>query len=142
MAYGNSILKHEPNESLGWKGNWGMAASSEDKDYIHRLISMLGDKYGKNNVSLVSCKNVSSFESAIQSGTDSTDYSEQLADISAEVKAGQPDIVTVQIGENAGAATEAVYKNALKQFVQTIKTASPNTLVLVTTTILGRRRKD
>ena len=43
------------------------------------LISMLGDKYGKNNVSLVSCKNVSSFESAIQSGTDSTDYSEQLA---------------------------------------------------------------
>lgn len=78
-----------------------MAASSEDKDYIHRLISMLGDKYGKNNVSLVSCKNVSSFESAIQSGTDSTDYSEQLADISAEVKAGQPDIVTVQIGENA-----------------------------------------
>lgn len=82
---------------------------------------MLGDKYGKNNVSLVSCKNVSSFESAIQSGTDSTDYSEQLADISAEVKARQPDIVTVQIGENAGAATEAVYKNALKQFVQTIK---------------------
>ena len=137
MAYGNSILKHEPNESLGWKGNWGMAASSEDKDYIHRLISMLGDKYGKNNVSLVSCKNVSSFESAIQSGTDSTDYSEQLADISAEVKAGQPDIVTVQIGENAGAATEAVYKNALKQFVQTIKTASPNTLVLVTTPFWG-----
>ena len=53
------------------------------------------------------------------------------------VKAGQPDIVTVQIGENAGAATEAVYKNALKQFVQTIKTASPNTLVLVTTPFWG-----
>ena len=37
LCVGNSILAHGPSESIGWSGNWGMAASSADKDYYHLL---------------------------------------------------------------------------------------------------------
>lgn len=41
---GNSIARHEINEKLGWFGDWGMAASSEDKDFVHQTVRMLEDR--------------------------------------------------------------------------------------------------
>ena len=41
LFFGNSITRHEPNPSLGWYGDWGMAASREENDYVHTLVSML-----------------------------------------------------------------------------------------------------
>ncbi|GGC34997.1 hypothetical protein GCM10011386_28920 [Parapedobacter defluvii] len=37
VVLGNSIVAHPPNEELGWKGDWGMAASARDSDFVHRL---------------------------------------------------------------------------------------------------------
>jgi len=37
VVLGNSLVAHPPSEELGWKGDWGMAASARDSDFVHRL---------------------------------------------------------------------------------------------------------
>lgn len=37
LIAGNSITLHGPKASIGWQGDWGMAASAADKDFVHLL---------------------------------------------------------------------------------------------------------
>ena len=41
LVLGNSIALHGPKPDIGWTGNWGMAASAEDRDFVHVLASEL-----------------------------------------------------------------------------------------------------
>lgn len=40
-AFGNSITKHGPAPKLDWTGDWGMAATSADLDYVNQLAELL-----------------------------------------------------------------------------------------------------
>jgi hypothetical protein len=43
LFLGNSITLHGPTEHSGGTGTWGMAASAQDKDYVHVVIKALSE---------------------------------------------------------------------------------------------------
>jgi hypothetical protein len=44
LIFGNSIVMHGPAPQIGWNGNWGMAASSRDSDFVHLLMAQIKAK--------------------------------------------------------------------------------------------------
>lgn len=44
LFVGNSITKHGYLAEIGWMADWGMAASCEEKDYVHLVVKELGKK--------------------------------------------------------------------------------------------------
>ncbi len=45
LFLGNSITLHETKPQIGWNVNWGMAASKEEKDYVHIVLNALRERY-------------------------------------------------------------------------------------------------
>jgi len=41
FVIGNSLTRHGPSAAIGWQGEWGMAASAADKDYVAQLLKLL-----------------------------------------------------------------------------------------------------
>lgn len=64
LIIGNSITWHKPNDALGWKGNWGMAASRLENDFAHIATSIL-ERIQEGQRPVLQVKNLSDFESNI-----------------------------------------------------------------------------
>lgn len=41
LFVGNSITKHGPKADIGWFGDWGMAATNLENDYVHKTMSKI-----------------------------------------------------------------------------------------------------
>ena len=130
---GNSILQHGKAESIGWYGNWGMAASAEELDYAHRLQYYLSDKYGE--VEFKKC-NFAEFERAISTTTDFTSYFNWIKSI-MDGMSDPPEIITIQMGENANTDNRNTYKAAVIQLVKFLRESVPDASIVVCTPFWG-----
>ena len=90
LFLGNSITRHGVAESLGWFGDWGMAASSKENDYVHRLVARM-EQDGKRVSYCVA--NLSEWERTCDMTLLKSRY--------AQANAFAADIVIVRLGENA-----------------------------------------
>jgi hypothetical protein len=97
LFLGNSITLHGPRPEVGWTNNWGMAASAQEKDYVHVLARSLSALAGAPPVVMI--ENVSGFER--QYGT----Y--DLRPLLQKALAFKPDTVILAIGENVPALATA-----------------------------------
>lgn len=104
LFLGNSITLHGPAPAIGWLGNWGMAASSKDKDYVHLVLKAISQTAGREPQSVVA--NVANFE---------RQYATYDVDAGLEKElAFKPDLVIVAMGENVPALTTEPAKAAFK----------------------------
>jgi hypothetical protein len=87
---GNSITLHGPSEKVGWTGNWGMAASAAEKDYVHLVVEAVAKRRGSPPEFRIA--NVAEFERDFANYDPATKLKE-LVDF-------QPDTVILAIGEN------------------------------------------
>ena len=90
LFLGNSITRHGKAENLGWCGDWGMAASSKENDYVHKLISKFCQKGIKVSVCIA---NLSDWERTRNMDLLFTKYLSALR--------FNADYVIVKLGENA-----------------------------------------
>ncbi|HBP37448.1 MAG TPA: hypothetical protein DD640_01660 [Clostridiales bacterium] len=59
LFMGNSLTLHPPKEDIGWSGNWGMAASARENDYVHLVMKKI---HTVNPDSQYDIRNICDFE--------------------------------------------------------------------------------
>lgn len=117
LFLGNSITLHAPAPEIGWTGNWGMAASSEDRDYVHLLVRRIEKEAGRRPE--IRVRNIADFERAPGQFRIDEQLREELA--------FRPNVVIIAIGENAARpdSTEAKQKfsEAFRRLLETVEGA-------------------
>lgn len=115
LYIGNSITLHGPAPQIGWTGNWGMAASTAEKDYVHLLTSELAKASGVQPEIMVS--NAAQFERGYDSIDIVKEFENELA--------FEADLVIVALGENVTAPTtdeaKTEFANAFTQLIATLQ---------------------
>ena len=138
MLFGNSIRQHGYHAT-----NWpftdlrGMASSSKEKDYAHRFLYYIDSKYGEGTAELLDSPQISAFERSIPGTADGKDFTTEMADYVNAAKAAQPDIISVQMGENVSGATQAQYENAVGQLYEALHEACPDSVIIICTPFWG-----
>ena len=135
LFLGNSITKHGPKADIDWKGNWGMAASAEDKDYVHVFTKALEAKTGAKSEVMI--KNIADFERAY-AGYDIAGKLKDPIDFGA-------DLIVLAIGENVPALESAddgaKLQASVTQLLKAVKGERKPT-ILVRSCFWGNEAKD
>jgi hypothetical protein len=118
LFLGNSITYHPPYPDRGWYGNWGMAASALDKDYVHVLLSEIAGVKGSMPASMVTT--IVAFEQDYKNYNINTTLQAELA--------FGADVVVVAIGENVpylvttqGGDERPAFGNAFRNLLSAFK---------------------
>ncbi len=91
LFVGNSITRHAPKADIGWSGDWGMAASCREKDYVHLVVKALEEKYTAVDYCIAQA---AQWEVNYYNGI------EVLNEYYTKARDFDADIVIIRIGEN------------------------------------------
>lgn len=120
VALGNSITCNDIDDEGLWWGNWGMAASNEDNDYIHIVSKWLGAQSVKPVTTTV--LDLKKWELASDRNTIQKDYEEYFNEYT--------DLVTIQTGENITEYMETLGMD-YDSLVKMIREKAPNAQILM-----------
>lgn len=111
LVVGNSITRHGPKADIGWKGDWGMAASRAENDFVHRLAALLRGA----GVSYYMCVHQASrWENAVNA------RNVRLSEFDG-VRGFGADVVVYRLAENlVDAVSAGEYAAALGEFIDYI----------------------
>ena len=105
LFVGNSITWHSPSADCGWSGDWGMAATGEENDYVHRVAALV---QSVSSAPAVCICQAAAWERAYKTGSETYPLYREARDFEA-------DIIVMRVIENC--PTEdfdpAAYKAAL-----------------------------
>ena len=91
LFVGNSITRHGPSPECGWTGDWGMAATSLDKDYVHQTVDGIEKIVGSIDYCIAQ---VADWERDYEHGIDILNSNYKKA------REFNADIVIINLGEN------------------------------------------
>jgi len=133
VILGNSITLAASDPSIGWNGNWGMAASAPEFDYVHILESRLKQK---NNLAKLTAFNISQFE------RDYVHYN--LDDNLKEFRKSKPDLLIIRIGENISqdSIDITVFERKYTDLITYFKSDNPSLKVLGVGSFWGNEIAD
>jgi len=132
IALGNSITKHAVNNTFWW-GEWGMAATVKEKDYVHVLNGLFEQDY--NTPVAFDAVNIAGWE------RDFTGFNKESL---RSHFSGDEDVVLIRLGENVPGteAAYAVYKQELTKLVTFLKGLVPNATFVLTGNFWTNAQKD
>lgn len=82
LFVGNSMTLHGVNKDIGWNHHWGMAASAEEKDYVH--VTMKKIRQHDEHAVFCICQ-VAEWERRYKEGTEVLDYYENARLFDADI---------------------------------------------------------
>ena len=144
LFLGNSLTYHGPKPDIKWAGNWGMAASSRDRDFVHLLAAAINSRTkGKLHLEPPSGKASSGIENILNiADILERGYADYQASRIKKQLQWKADLVIVQCGENVVAEgfRPGAFKKALQAMLDDLK-ASSNPHIFVTGNILNSNPK-
>jgi hypothetical protein len=129
LVLGNSITRHGPKEDIGWPYDWGMAASTPENDYVHRLYAKL-TKSGRNVLMRI-------HQSA---GWERTFLEPNCLDAYTDDKAFEADVIIFRLGENVLPENAPSLKDATVKLINFLK--KDGTRLIFTTCFWEHPEKD
>lgn len=117
LAIGNSITKHGLCDY--WWNEIGMAATTQENDYVHRVTSFLEEK--NDEVCMMAC-NYAVWEGQARDRAETFELINKYLD-------DRVDLVTVQLGENVSDLT--TYEADYEELLRHIRKNAPSAQILV-----------
>lgn len=114
LCIGNSITRHGKCEY--WFGEWGMAASNLENDYVHVLDTLLGDNSSGKAI------NFSTWETLAH------DRAQTLSLLDTYLNTSL-DLVTIQLGENV--VEKTTIESDFIDLIEYVKEKSPNSKIII-----------